>query len=215
MNNKLLLWKDPSTIEKLTQSLKENRASVISTDTVLGLLADVTQSGFESLNKIKQRSEKTYIVLVSDVKKLHFFVDIDAGNKKLLNLINKCWPGPVTIVFKAKENIPDYLKTFQNTIAIRIPKHADLLQLLTNFDGLFSTSANLSGGQIPEQLGDLSFQIENSVDYIVIENSSNNYRYPVVPSTIIDCTQDKIKVIRQGIYPLEELEEFYGEKFSK
>jgi len=215
INNKILIWNNSNSVLLLKESLEKNNACVGTGDTVLGLLANTTSAGFEKLNEIKKRFSKSYIVLVNDICKLPLFVQIDFSDKKLMTLIKEIWPGPVTLIFKSKTNLPNYLKSLDNTIAIRIPKHPGLLQLLTFFDGLFSTSANLSGEKIPESLDEIDFHIVNLVEYIILDSLEQNYRYPVVPSTILDCTQSKIKVIRQGIVPLDKLENIYGEKFEK
>lgn len=213
MNKKVKFWQDQNTIQLLAESLKKNQVSVGTSDTVLGFLSNLSQSGFERLNEIKKRSQKPYIILINSIEKLPLFTDqiIDEQFKKL---ISKCWPGPVTIIFKSKQNVSDYLKTFNNTIAIRISNHEGLLQLLTNFDGLFSTSANIAGHEIPQSLNELDPDIIKQIQYIVLEKNSINHRYPIIPSTILDGTGSKIKVIREGAYPIKELEAIYGQPFD-
>lgn len=217
MHNKYLYWSDDQTIKKLSESLKKNMTSVVSTDTVLGLLANVSESGFEELNKIKKRYVKPYIILIDSPRKLFHFIE-DNLDDQVKNLINKCWPGPVTIIFKSKKNINFYLKSSDDTIAIRIPKHESLLKLLGSFEGLFSTSANIAGQKIPENIKDLDPSIIDSSEYIVLNKDSKNTEcneYSVIPSTILDCTGPKIKLVREGIYRVKDLEELYGEAFIR
>ena len=214
MDNKYVYWQDPETIKKLIKSLEKGKVSVAASDTVLGLLADTSQAGFDELNKVKKRFTKPYIILINSPRKLLHFIDVDFDDQ-LKRLINKCWPGPVTIIFKSKRTIPVYLKSFGDTIAIRIPKCDDLLNLLQSFEGLFSTSANISGDPVPEDVNELDLNIIDSVDYIVLDKSSKDNKYSVVPSTILDCTGPKIKLVREGVYPVKELEEIYGESFIR
>lgn len=57
--------------------------------------------------------------------------------------MERFWPGPLALlIFKAKADLPSYLKGADGTIALRIPAHAGLQQLLVDCEGLFSTSAN-------------------------------------------------------------------------
>ncbi len=214
MNNKILFWQNKKTLDLLRESLKKNNVCVTSTDTVLGLMANTTKSGLEKLDLIKKRREKPYIILIDSIDKLPIFVDKKI-DKKLENFLNNCWPGPLTIIFKSQINTPDYLKTFHNTIAIRMPKHKYLLKLLKSFEGLFSTSANISGEEVPTTVEDINTEIKKLIEFIVVDENNINHSYPIVPSTIIDCTNEKIKIIREGIFPIKDLEKIYGEKFIK
>ncbi len=99
------------------------------TDTVPGLLAPLSERGFKSLNLIKGRFEKPYLVLTDSPEKLTKFVDFPL-DPYVRVLIEQCWPGPLTIIFKAKAALPSYIKSVDGTIAIRIPKHAGLLKVL-------------------------------------------------------------------------------------
>src|SRR5258708_2226171 len=107
IDNKTLWWQDEQTLSLLTKSLQADHCSITSTDTVLGLLAPFTQNGFETLNTIKDgRQNKPYIILISSPQKLELFVETALLNEKISNLIERCWPGPVTFIFQAKSDWP-------------------------------------------------------------------------------------------------------------
>ncbi len=214
MINKLLFWQDNKTIDLLRESLKKNNVSITSTDTVLGLVANCSKSGLQKLDLIKNRREKPYIILIDSIEKLPIFIEKKI-DKKFEGFLNNCWPGPLTLIFKSQINSHDYLKSFNDTIAIRIPNHQYLLQLLGSFDGLFSTSANISGREIPDSIQKIDPEIEKLIDFIVADKKYENHSYPIIPSTILDCTEEKIKIVREGIFPIDELEQFYGEKFIR
>lgn len=214
MKNNILSWQDNNIISLLANSLKKNKVLATTTDTVYGLLANTTKEGFENLNNTKKRKEKSYIILIDSVKKIPLFVQKNF-DEKFVNLINNCWPGPVTLIFKSKINCNDYLKSSFNTIALRIPQHKQLLKLLSHFDGLFSTSANITGEKIPLNIESIDSNIVNSVEFIVIDKNKPNKGFSQIPSTILDCTEEKIKVIREGAYSVIELEKIYGDKFLR
>lgn len=215
MQDKILIWNNSKTISLLKSSLENDKVCVSSSDTVLGLLSNISENGFQKLNEIKNRSAKSYIVLINSLEKLNFFIDMNLLENRLIKLINEIWPGPVTLIFKSKKTLPDYLKGSNETIAIRMPNHNGLLQILTYFNGLFSTSANIAGEKVPESLLDLDLNIVNLVEYIILDNFNKEYRYPVLPSTILDCTQKNIKILREGVIPIANLEKIYGKKFQK
>jgi|DEB19_MinimDraft_3_1074340.scaffolds.fasta_scaffold32405_2 tRNA threonylcarbamoyl adenosine modification protein (Sua5/YciO/YrdC/YwlC family) len=213
MLKKYLDWKCSDNIDQVAHALLTDRVVVGSSDTVLGLLANVTQGGFTSLNAIKQRADKPYIVLIDKIDKLKHFV-LYEPSQSVLNLLQNCWPGPLTMIFKAKPDLPSFLTSSDHKIAIRIPGHAGLLKLLTNFEGLFSTSANLAGQPVPGLPAQLDLQIMHNVDLVIIDSYNLDHRADTVPSTILDCSTDQIKIIRSGAYPLDQLEKIYGSKIG-
>lgn len=207
-----LLWGNHATIDLLKNELRQGRVVLGDGDTVLGLLADVSEEGVAQLNHIKSRSKKPYLVLVHDYKKALKFIQYDES--KLLQtekLMNICWPGPVTIIFRAKSDLPDFMKAADGTIALRVPKHDGLLQLLAHFDGLFSTSANSSGDPVPSSIEQVNDDIMHSVACIVLNNEYGSAQSAAIPSTIIDCTGDQLVVVRQGAFSVDALmSEFNG-----
>lgn len=210
MKNKILTWNSPKTIEILKNTLESKKVALTTSDTILGLLALTDKEGSAALDFIKKRCQKPYIVLLDSVDKAFLFADIT--DKKIIQFIKLSWPGPVTIIFKSKKNSNFYLKTQSDTIGIRIPKHEGLLKLLSNFDGLYSTSANIAGEAVPSSISEVNKEIIDQVDCIVLEEDMAK---EIIPSTILDCTSGRIRVIRKGVYPIDELEKLYGEAFIK
>jgi L-threonylcarbamoyladenylate synthase len=228
MNKKKLqvcTWNDPKTIKALFQSVKNNKISITSTDTVLGLLANITQESFTMLNSIKkERHNKPYLILIDSLKKLPLFIQIENLTPILKNLLSHCWPGPVSIIFQAKKSLPAFLQTQNQTIALRCPKHIKLQKILSLFPGLFSTSANTSGATIPKTLHEIDPNILAYIEYVILDQSEDTNSTNTVPisSTIIDIShvmkegpQAAIQVIREGQYPIKELERIYGNKFKR
>lgn len=218
--NKFYYWSDSQVINKLKNTIRNNEIVITSTDTILGFLGNTTKESFEKIVTIKGREEnKPFLILISDPEKLKFFIDEkNLKNKNLLRLLEKHWPGPLTIIFKAKKNSPNFLQSNQNTIAIRCPEHKELQQILEHFNGLFSTSANKAGESVPKNHTNLNSEILENIKLIVIKNEdvdTKNKLYQTLPSTIIDASDEKIKVIRKGAYPIKDLEETYGTKFEK
>lgn len=214
MSKKYLYYNDCDSIDQIKQILLCGQVAIGSSDTVLGLLANTTLAGFTSLNVIKQRVDKPYIVLIDKIDKLKHFVLIEPS-QSVSNLLQKCWPGPLTVIFRAKSGLPDFLVSHEHKIAIRIPNHAGLLKLLSNFEGLFSTSANLTGDPVPALPAQLSPQIMKNIDLVILDSYNLNYiQNNIVPSTILDCSTDQIKLIRDGAYQLSILEQIYGDKIG-
>lgn len=202
---KTLFWGDQGAVEYIGKELHEGRVALAEGDTVLGLLADVSEKGREQLDAIKNRSKKPYLMLIGTSQKAFEFIEVDKERTfQIEKLINKCWPGPVTLIFKAKTDIVSYAKSADGTVALRVPDHAGLLQLLSHFDGLFSTSANNAGEPVPTGIEEVSDSILNAVSCFVM-NDSQKRAGSVLPSTIIDCTGDTLVVVRQGAFDTSNL----------
>lgn len=196
MKSNTLSWSNPTDIQKIKSELAQNRLVVGTSDTVLGLLAPLTKQGFLALNAIKGRERKPYVILVESFQTAQNLIEKSFQIEKF----SKFWPAPLTLVCNAKKELPDYLKSSNNTIAIRVPDHQGLLALLSGLPGLYSTSANKSGQPVPFTLDAIDPDIVNHVSYLIADDTISQ-----LPSTIIDCTGQIPTVIREGAFPLEEL----------
>ena len=194
-------WSE-SAIPMLYQALINGAVLVGTSDTVFGLLAMADQTGFDMLNAIKGRSEKPYLIITGSLCQA-LELCVQENKQELLHCMQACWPGPVTMIVKAKESVPVYMKSKEGTIAIRVPDHKGLKMLLEKIPYLFSTSANRAGEPVPQRAQDLdSSIIEQSIHVVVEEQESEQ---PAAPSTIIDCTQMPFKVVREGAVTFQEL----------
>ena len=204
-NKKKLFWSDPTAIARLVTSLQQDQVSIVSTDTILGFLASLSKKSFERLNTIKgSRQQKPYLILIGSYDKLDAFVDTQALDAGLTNVLHRCWPGPLTIVFKARPGLAAHLVSPDGTIAVRSPKHAGLQSVLAHFDGLFSTSANKSGEPVPVAADQLDSDLVKRVSFVVVDQETDGSHEQ--PSTIIDVSQiGKAKIVRPGAYSIDAL----------
>jgi len=203
---KIVYWCGSKTIDCLKKRLQAENIIINSSDTIFGLLANISREGFKKLNMVKQRSNKPYLVLIANKMCLNHFVD-ENNLLQMGKIINFCWPGPVTLIFKAKQSISGFMKSKQGTIALRVPDHAGLQKLLPYFTGLFSTSANISGNPIPRTIEEIDERIIKQVACMVIDKKEKPGGSSL-PSTIIDCSGDHVTVVREGAYPIDELKRF-------
>ncbi len=210
-------WHKPHDIKAIVDCLRRDYPILCSTDTIWGLLGTISEKTFLLLNTLKGgRDSKPYVILIRNSEQLPSFVALNNIDPSLKQLLNHCWPGPVTIVFKAREDLPPYLCSSSNTIALRCPAHPGLLSLLQHFDGLYSTSANRSGKPAPQTWSQIEPFLKENVQKIIADEPENLEATSLLPSTILDCTHpDRISVLREGAYPITTLEEFYGKPFIK
>ncbi len=199
-----LTWDNKGDVEQFIRILHEGKVVVGSSDTVLGLYSDSTYKGFLSLNAIKARGDKPYLLLIDSKEKAELFVD-STYLLQMEKLMHGCWPGPLTIIFPAKPATASYLMGKDGTVALRVPAHKQLLYVLKHFNALFSTSANISGGAVPSTLAQLDPAIMDATEYII--TAKDQIITPTVPSTIIQWTVDGFVVIREGAYSKQFLEQ--------
>ena len=208
-----LYWENSESIDYIEEALRANRVICGSSDTVLGLLVDLTHKGVRSLDAIKKRFGKPYLVLVASKNAAMAFIEQDQA-LQVDKLMSVCWPGPVTLILRAKEEVPGYMKSAAGTIALRVPDHVGLQRLLQRFEGLFSTSANITGEPVPIAVDELDERISGHIALFVSDRVENRGKNKVLPSTILDCSGSQIRAIRRGAYPIEVLEELCGKGFK-
>ena len=201
-----LYWEKQGDIKEVVSILNQNKVLLATSDTVLGLLAPLNQTGYDLLNTIKQREKMPYLVLIGSKNKLDYFIDQELS-PKVRQLIEMSWPGPVTFIFKARTTLPHYLKSDQGTIALRLPDHKGLRSLLQEYNGLFSTSANMHKEPIPTSIAEVNSAILQHIGGICLDEQS--HQNDTTPSSIIDCSDQDIKVIRAGA-KMKELLSFLG-----
>ena len=197
----MLDWKKNEDIALLVDVLLEDGIVLASSDTVLGLFAQLSVKSKKKLDSIKIRNLKPYIVLVSSQEFLSLYIDqkIDGSMQQI---IDRYWPGPLTIIFKAKQALPDWIQSKDATIAIRIPDHAGLQTILQKVDGLFTTSANISDQPLPISYDQVNHKILEQVQATCCDQSKV---YDGPASTIVDFSSGVVKIIRQGAIVLDSI----------
>jgi L-threonylcarbamoyladenylate synthase len=174
--------------------LKQGGVIAYPTETFYGLGCDATRpEAVQKLFELKGRSADNPIpVLIHSRETLLYWVrDVPAGAETLMD---KYWPGPLTLIFWAKGGLPTELLAGTGKIALRISSHP-LARSLTQDLGLplTTTSANRSGSLPARSVEEVRvyFQnIEGVVDGGVLPPSKG--------STILDATVDPPKILREG-----------------
>ena len=181
-------------------ALNNHKVIAFPTETVFGLGVFYDDKvAYELLNKIKNRREdKPYTMMLDEVSKINEYAFI---NDKYLPIINKYMPGSLTILVRAKKNVPAYVTHDTGIIGIRIPSNKEALDLLRFIKKpLLVPSANKADQKPALSAEEVKAIFKDEIACIVPGEISSGE-----PSTIIDLTGDEIKLIRKGPIPLEEL----------
>ena len=187
-------------------ALNNHKVIAFPTETVFGLgVFYDDKEAYELLNKIKNRREdKPYTMMLYDVSEISKYAFI---KDKYLPIINKYMPGSLTILVKAKDNVPSYVTHDTGIIGIRIPSNKEALELLKFIKKpLLVPSANKADQKPALTEQEVKDIFKDEIDIIVPGKISSG-----LPSTIIDLTGEEIKLIRKGPIPLEELNQFINQ----
>jgi L-threonylcarbamoyladenylate synthase len=193
MQTLILPAEKPVAIESAIALLKDGEIVAFPTDTVYGLGADTFYApGIIKLFEAKGRdSNKAIAVLIGSIEQADLVTS--RITKIAEKLINKFWPGALTVIVPRRDNLPELISNTKN-IGIRMPNHPVTLELLRTFGPLATTSANLSGGSSPQSAIDVYDQLNGRVPLIL----NGGICKGGIPSTVVDCTGDKPVILRTG-----------------
>ena len=195
---------DKNDIDIASKFLADGKLVVFPTETVYGLGADAfNEDAIDGIYKAKGRpGDNPLIVHISDmndVKKLAREVPDFA-----IELMNKFWPGPMTLIFKKNINVIDRVTAGLDTVAVRLPSN-ELARELIKKSGVYvaAPSANLSGSPSPTVLKHVIDDLDGRVDCIVKGDECEIG----LESTVIDVSGEFPVVLRPGAVTLEMLME--------
>jgi L-threonylcarbamoyladenylate synthase len=200
-----VLKADSRGIEKASQKILEGGVVAFPTETFYGLGADALE--LEALRKvfqIKGREEnKPLLLLVADrtwlpglVKKIPPVAE---------QLIERFWPGPLTLVFEASPNLPSILTAHTGQIGLRISSHP-VAQALVQAVGraITATSANVTGQPSASLASEVFQTLGKQVDAILDGGKTAGG----LGSTVLDVCGALPKILRQGAVSRTELAPF-------
>ncbi|MDE3046039.1 MAG: threonylcarbamoyl-AMP synthase [Verrucomicrobiota bacterium] len=140
----------PNQIDRAVSLLKAGEPVAIPTETVYGLAAPIfNEEGVKKIFFLKGRpSDNPLIAHVTSLEMAEQVVDTSSPHFR--PLVNRFWPGPLTLVLPKKERVPDIVSGGHSTLGVRMPKHKIALQLIEAVgEPLVAPSANLSGKPSP------------------------------------------------------------------
>ena len=168
---------------------------VYPTDTFYGLGADPNNAvAVKRLFDIKGRqADQPILLLIKDAGQVQdWAAEITPEARELMR---KFWPGPLTLVFRAKRQVLPEVTAGTRTIGLRVPGSALTRQLLAFLGtALTGTSANISGGPAPRTVEEAAAVMGDRVDLILNGGQTAGGR----PSTIVDVSTGHMTVIREG-----------------
>jgi L-threonylcarbamoyladenylate synthase len=194
-------------IKFAAEIIKRGGLVAFPTETVYGLGADALNP--EAIRKVfyaKGRpSDNPLIVHIANIK------DIDSLAKRVkktaITLMQKFWPGPLTVVLNKRRKVPDIVTAGGATVAVRMPDNKIALALIrASNKPLVAPSANLSGRPSPTRPKDVIADMMGRVD-LIIDGGQTEIG---IESTVIDMTTSSPQILRPGMITAKEIESVIG-----
>lgn len=195
------LDKDKKFISEAGEIIRAGGTVAFPTETVYGLGADALNA--EAVKKIfiaKGRPQDNPLIIHVASKNIEHLVEgISPVAQKLMD---KFWPGPLTIIFNKKDIVPNETSAGLSTIGVRMPNSSIALELIkASGTTIAAPSANISGRPSPTDVERCVEDLDGKINYIL-----GGAKCDIgVESTIIDCTVNPPMVLRPGGITLEML----------
>jgi len=173
---------------------------VYPTDTVYGLGCDpLNVEAVKRLFKAKGERKKPLPILVSDIEHVEKIAYL---SERARRIAARFWPGPLTLVVPKKPALPDVVTCNLESVGVRVPRHDIALQLIHLSKGLLvGTSANKTGQKPPQTAYEAAEQLGKEVN-VILDGGPTALG---TPSTVVDLTSEKPKILREGPIRLEDI----------
>jgi tRNA threonylcarbamoyl adenosine modification protein (Sua5/YciO/YrdC/YwlC family) len=186
---------NPRHIKTVIECLMDGGVIIYPTDTIYGLGCDIFQpKAIERIARIKNvdpnKAQLSFVVYdLSDLSKYTKSI-----STPLYRMLKTHLPGPYTFILPASKEVPKLLHSKKNTIGLRVPNNL-IARTIVQELGHPLLSASLPGDMVEEYTDpELMYENFHKLVDIVIDGGIGG----MVPSTIVDCTQDTYEVIREG-----------------
>lgn len=194
-------------------ALKRGELVVIPTDTVYGVAADAfSAAAVQRLLDAKGRDRTAPPpVLVPGLPTLDALAEVVPDEVRAL--VDEFWPGGLTVILRARSTLDWDLGETRGTVALRMPSHRVALELLAETGPLAVSSANKTGQPAATTAAEAEEQLGDAVEvYLEAGPSAEAYapEHQRSGSTIVDVTaldqpDGKLRIVRHGVIPDEEI----------
>ncbi len=199
---------DMREIERAGRILLDGGLVAFPTETVYGLGGNAMDAqASRKIYEAKGRpSDNPLIVHIADME--HLYPIVTEVPEAAIRLAKVWWPGPVTMIFKKKDIVPDETSGGLPTVAVRMPNHPIALALIRAAGGYIAApSANTSGRPSPTRAEHVMEDLNGRIDMVI---DGGEVRIGL-ESTIVDFTEDIPCILRPGYVNEQKLREVLGE----
>ena len=195
-------------VERAVAFLRDRQVVALPTETVYGLVADALLA--EAVAKIFETKARPHfdplIVHLPDRSWLERLTLVDDSIRSLVNqLVDRFWPGPLTIVLPRREVVPLIVTAGLATVAVRMSAHPLFAEIVQTFGGpVAAPSANRFGRISPTSAADVLEELSGRIALIVDGGPTHHG----IESTVVALRDGAIEILRSGPITREELTPF-------
>ena len=190
-------------LDLVIKTLKEDgKVVALKTDTVYGIVCNAfDQKAVKKIYEIKKReSKKPLSIFVKSIDEVEKYVDPSNLTTCARRIMEKYWPGALTIIFKKKDETLNHLTASTDCIGIRIPNDNDLKYVLDNIDfPLAQTSCNISGDKEYKNVLEIKEKLGEAIDLIVDGGDISGN----IPSTVLSIEHNEPIILRVGAVKID------------
>lgn len=189
-------------LDDIAKALNMEKIVVFPTETVYGIGADATNdNAVKKIFEAKGRpQDNPLIVHISNYKMLEDIVEKPSKVEKIL--MDKFWPGPLTIILKNKSKLSKIVTAGLDTVGVRMPDNKIALKIIeASKKPIAAPSANVSGKPSGTNLKDIFNELDGKVDYFVDGGDTDIG----VESTVIKVENNVVNILRPGKVSLEDI----------
>lgn len=160
-------------MKEIILKIKKDGIGILPTDTLYGIVGSAfSRRAVERIYEVKNRNpKKALIILISSIKDLEKFgIKI---NKELAKILEKFWPGKVSVILPCPYKKFEYLHRGTKSLAFRLPNKKFLLEILKKTGPLVAPSANPEGFIPAENITEAKKYFGDSVDFYISEGKKN------------------------------------------
>lgn len=183
---------------------------VIPTDTVYGLAADAFNPGaVQKLIDAKGRTRQSPPpVLIPGIPTLDALAE--AVPDEVRALVAKFWPGGLTVIVAANSSLAWDLGDTRGTVALRMPDNRIALELLSETGPLAVSSANLTGRPAATTAEEAEAMLGDSVAVYLDGGLAGTVASTIVDATALGSPEGKLRIVREGAIPSEDIRAVVG-----
>ena len=195
-------------IERSAKLILNDEIVAIPTETVYGLGANgLSDIAVSKIFKAKNRPQDNPLILhISDYDMMENLVY--ELSDEIKEFLNHFWPGPLTVVMKKKDIIPEAVSCGLDTVAIRMPNNEIARSFIKQCGvPIAAPSANISGKPSPTTAEDVFTDMNGKIS-VILDGGLCNIG---IESTVLDLTKKPYTILRPGFYTKEDFLKYEDE----
>lgn len=200
----MLIYPDsPEARERASRVVQGGGLIAFRTDTFYGVGADpFNPAALELINTLKGRDGKPILVLAADAEDAERL--LSERTRTFSVLAARLWPGALTLVAAARAEVPQLLTAGTGTVGVRLPDDAECRAIVRACGGLLTaTSANPAGRPPARTAAEVAGYFPDGLGLVIGGGATR----AELPSTVVDVTGPRPRLIREGVVTRAELEE--------